>query len=94
MNIRFCALAVFASVLLSGCAGPGPTGKYKDEVEVKAGTTAQKMVEYRDQVALLQNQSKAACDMLKSGQITFEQYQSEVREVRTQLTQLRSKVTE
>lgn len=70
------------------------TAKYKDEIDLTGKTSKQKLVEYQDQVALLQNQSKAACDMLNRGRITFDQYQSEMREVRSQLEKMRSKVKE
>ena len=73
---------------------PQITGNYEDKVEVKGSTTTQQLVEYRDQVALLQNQSKAACDLLNRGRITFEQYQSETREVRAELAKLKTEVTE
>ncbi len=75
-------------------ARTGEVSGEKADVKVKAGITAQELVKYRDRVALLEKQSAQACDLFNRGRTTFDQYQSEMRDVRTELSKIKSEVAE
>ena len=53
-----------------------------EELIAETTITPNVMVDYEAELAILQNQSKQACDLFNRGRTTWDQYQSEMREVR------------
>lgn len=66
----------------------GSSAAYKDLVKAEADVEPQKLVDYEAKLALLQNQSQQACDLFNRGRINWDQYQSEMKDVRETLKEI------
>lgn len=66
----------------------GAKATYEQLVSAEGTVEPQELVDYQETFALLQNQSKQACDLFNRGRIDWNQYQSEMQEVRAALKEI------
>ena len=65
---------------------------YMKQIEASGEISTVKLVEISQEIYLLNGQAAQACRFFSKGQISFEQYQSEMKEVRSLMLELTKKL--